>query len=201
MPTGPTTNIPHAALTDHRLRKRPELADGDSGPLRISAWREGDPSLQTRNLALAEIFIGISKRAQAIGEDGLQLLEKLPSDQVNNDPAVLSDMEGLAMEAQDLPTALEMGRRSVELQPNSAKAAMNYGLVMKRSGDLAGAEREIARATQLDPALKQAFLELTMLYVAEQKPSDALATMDRYLKFNPQDILFRLQRAKLAGQH
>ena len=36
-----------------------------------------------------------------------------------------------------------MGRRMVELRPQSAKAAMNLGIVLKRSGDLAEAERQL----------------------------------------------------------
>jgi tetratricopeptide (TPR) repeat protein len=92
---------------------------------------------------------------------------------------------------------VRIGRRIVELQPQSAKAAMNLGIVFRRSQAAEDAKREFKRAISLDPSLKQAYLELVGLYADLGRREDMKSTMDSYLKFNPQDILFRLQRQRL----
>ncbi len=196
MPKSATTDIPHAAITDHRILRRPAPPTGLGDPLRLQIWREPAPELHARDLGLAEIFIGFSKHLQAVGEDGVTLLQSLPEQQIAGDAEVLSDLEGLAMQSNELSTALAIGKRVTELRPDSAKAALNYALVLKQAGDVAEAEHHLKRAIELDPSLKQAYSELAMLYSAQQKKNEMLETLDRYLKFNPQDILFRLQRAR-----
>ncbi len=76
---------------------------------------------------------------------------------------------------------------------------MNLGIVLKRSGDLAEAERQLTRAIDLDPSLKQAYMELATLYNSQGRVREMTDTIDRFLKWNPQDILFRLQKARLAN--
>ena len=104
------------------------------------------------------------------------------------------------MQGQELAQAVELGRRAVELQPASATAAMNFAIVLKRSGDGGEAERQLNRAIELDPSLRQAYMELATLYDSQGKQHDVVETLDRYLKWNPQDIMFRLEKARLSGQ-
>jgi Tfp pilus assembly protein PilF len=68
------------------------------------------------------------------------------------------------------------------------------------AGDVEGAERELKRAIEIDPSLWRAYLELASLYYGRQQKSEALATLDRYLKWNPGSIMFRVQRARLAKE-
>jgi len=88
----------------------------------------------------------------------------------------------------------------VQLQPRSAKAAMNLGIVLSRSGDSAEAEIQLAQAIKLDPSLKQAYIELAKLYAGQGRTQDLNQTLDQFLKFNPQDIMFRLQKQRLQSQ-
>src|SRR6202050_5490143 len=57
MPSTPTTNVTHAALTDHRILARPSEAANKqaSAPPKIAAWRNPPREFQDRDLALAEI--------------------------------------------------------------------------------------------------------------------------------------------------
>ncbi len=196
MPRNSTTDIPHAALTDHRILRHPTLAGNNAHELeKVIPWREPEPRVRDRDLALAEVLIGFSKNVPAIGEDGFRQLGMLPAEQVQQDPAVLSDLEGLSLQQQKLQEALQFGRRAVALDPQSAKAAMNLGIVLKRSGDLQEAEQQLTRAIDLDPSLKAAYMELATLYASSGRKSEMINTLGRFLKFNPQDILFRLQKA------
>ncbi len=193
MPRGPTTDIPHAARTDHRILRRPTTASVQ--PAAIKVWRAGPAEWRDRNLGLAEVFAGVTNSLPQLTEEGWQNLNAIPEE--NRDASVLSDFEGLAVQNQNLEEAVRVGRRIVELQPQSAKAAMNFGIVLKRSQRAGDAEREFKRAISLDPSLKQAYLELVGMYAELGRREDVKSTVDRYLKFNPQDILFRVQRQRL----
>ena len=194
MPSAGTTDIPHAARTDHRILRKPSEASV-SEPSRVSVWRDPAPENRDRNLGLAEVFLGLTNRLPEVAEDGWRLLNAIPD--AKRDASVLSDLQGLALEKQDFDEALQIGRRLVELRPQSAKAAMNFAIVLKRSGAMAEAEPEFKRAISLDPSLKQAYIELAALYSGMGRIDGTKAAIDSYLRFNPQDMLFRWQRQEL----
>jgi predicted CXXCH cytochrome family protein len=202
MPSSATTDIPHAARTDHRLLRRPSEAANSrpAGPEKVIAWREPPVESRRRDLGLAEVLVGVSNNLPQIASDGLHLLKALPEKQTQQDPAVLSDFEGLALQQHDAQEAVKLGREAVKLQPRSAKAAMNLGIVFSRSGDPAEAETQLTHAITLDPSLKQAYIELAKLYAGQDRTQDLNRTLDQFLKFNPQDIMFRLQKQRLQTQ-
>jgi tetratricopeptide (TPR) repeat protein len=201
MPSTPTTNVTHAALTDHRILRRPLNATKDeasqqSAPPKIAAWREPPRQFRDRDLALAEILAAISKNQPSLEQEGGRLLEALPEIQRDGDFDALSALEGLSLQRGDLVSATQLGRRAAELRPGSANAAMNLGIVFERSGDAVEAEREFRRAIELDISLKPAYQHLAILYGRQRRTQPMLDVIDRFLKWNPQDIMFRLQRAQ-----
>ena len=191
MPSGSTTDIPHAARTDHRILRKPSEASA-AEPANVIVWRDPPAESRDRNLGLAEVFVGVTNRLSNIAEAGWRLLNAIPEE--NSDASLLSDFEGLALQNQNFDEALKIGRRMVELRPRSAKVAMNFGIVLKRSGAVADSERELKRAINLDPSLKQAYIELAGLYAELGRSDDRNAVLDSYLRFNPQDVMFRWQR-------
>ena len=204
MPSTPTTTVTHAALTDHRILRGPleaarDSAERQSAPPRITAWRGPPSEFRDRDLALGEILAAVSKNQPALEEEGGRLLEALPEEQRNGDFDALSALEGLMLQRGNLPAAVQLGRRTVELRPQSAKAAMNYGIVLQRSGDLAEAERRFKRAIELDVSLKPAHERLAILYKSQGRRQEILDVIDNFLKWNPQDIMFRLQREQLTA--
>jgi Flp pilus assembly protein TadD len=195
-----TADIAHAAITDHRIRRRPAAEPGGSATQVLKVWRTPPAEFADRDLALAELFAGGSKNIATLREDGVARLDALPPAQRNNDAHVLLALAGWDLQRDKIEEALQCARRAADLRPQSANAAMNLGIVLKRSGDAAQAERQFNRAIELDPSLKQAYAELAVLYSAGRRTVDAIATINRYLKWNPQDILFRMQRAQMAAQ-
>jgi hypothetical protein len=203
MPRNSTTDIPHAAVTDHRLLRRPSAAAAageSSEPQKVIVWRDGPATVRDRNFGLAQTVIGFSKNLPDISADGIRALKALPVERQNGDPTLLTALEGFALRAGETAEAVRMGKRVVELQGQSAKAAINFGIVLRRSGDLAEAERQFQRAIDLDPSLKQAYIELAQLYASERQMQQVANTIDHFLKWNSQDIMFRLQKARL-GTH
>ena len=93
-----------------------------------------------------------------------------------------------------LQAGLALCRAAANLRPASAKYALNLGIALRQSGDLTESERQMNRAIDLDPALEEAYVALAMLYDQEGRNRQKLETIDRYLKWNPQNIGVRLQR-------
>ena len=186
MPRSSTTDIAHAAITDHRILRHP--SNGPTGEPKgeqtVIAWRDPPAPIRDRDLALAQVVIGYSKNLPANSASGFAALQAIPGNARNQDATVLSDLEGFALQ-QDAAEAVKLGKQAVELQPQNAKVAMNYGLVLRKSGDLAEAEQQLSRAIDLDPSLKQAYMELGMLYASERQLRPMIDTIDRYLKWNP----------------
>ena len=200
MPAKNTADIAHAAITDHRiLRRPPEAPDAPGEARKIVAWREPPAGVRDRDIGLAEVVVGFSKKLPEIGGAGFQTLQRLPADQQNQDPAILAALAGLALQRQNTAEALQLERNAAGLQPRSAKAALNLGIVLRRSGNLTEAQQQFERAAGLDPSLKEAFIELAMFYADQRRADEVRATVDRYLQWNPQDIMFRLQKAHLAA--
>jgi len=185
MPRTDGKDIAHVALTDHRIR-RPGSGDAPKQD-GIAAWREPPAEFRQRDSALAELLIG-SK------EKGVKMLESLPEAQQTSDPDVLSALEAAFLETSPPDRALALARWAVESLPRSATFAMNYGLALKRAGDATQAEREFLRAIALDPSLMRSYAELALLYDRQGKQDASMAILDRFLKWNPQTIQFRLAR-------
>src|SRR6202167_2920181 len=199
MPSTPTTNVTHAAITDHRILRKPADAATSAGASpKINAWREPPPEVRDRDLALAELLAAVSKNQPPLQDQGSHLLETLPAEQRNSDFDVLTALEGLSLQRGDFPAAIQLGRRAIELRSQSAKAAMNLGIVLQRSGDVVEAEREFKRAIELDISLKPAYQRLAMLYGSQKRTQDMKDIIDLFLNWNPKDIMFRLQKAQAS---
>jgi predicted CXXCH cytochrome family protein len=197
MPRGATTNVAHAALTDHRILRRPGTpTPSESGPEKVVAWREPPQPARQRDLALAELLAALSQESSSLQEEGFDLLMSMPAEQRDHDPEAISALEGLYLQKADFPNATKFGQLSIALSPQSAKAAMNFGMVLQRSGNFAAAEKQFNRSIELDPSLKPAYGQLAMMYANRGQSQEMMEVIDRYLKWNPQDIMFRLQKQR-----
>ena len=198
MPASSTIDIAHAAITDHRILRRPlERARNqpDLNPA-VVAWREPAPEFRNRDLGVAEMVAAFAQRSQTLRDDAIRRLAAIPSAQQQGDAIVLSDLETLYTQDQQFEKAVAAGHRTVELQPESAATALKFGLTLKRAGKLAESERQFLRAIELDPSLKQAYAELVQLYAQQSRNGDAVKMIDRFLDWNPQDLQFRLWKSQ-----
>jgi predicted CXXCH cytochrome family protein len=195
MPARPANNIAHLAVTDHRIR-RPNAASAAAyqGAALIVAWREPPLDFRQRDQALAGLQIASREKLSGMLRESLKLLEALPEAQQNSDPDVLSSLEVAFLGASSPDKAVALSRWAVESTPKSATFALNHGLAMKRAGDLPQAEREFLRSIDLDPSLMRSYAELAVLYDTEGKQAESIAIIDRFVKWNPQTIQFRLAR-------
>jgi predicted CXXCH cytochrome family protein len=194
MPARPANNIAHLAVTDHRIRRPNAAGIPYEGTDKIIAWREPPPEFRQRDLALAGLQVSSREKLPAMLQESMKLLEALPEAQQNSDPDVLSSLEVAFLNSSPPDKAVALSRWAVESLPKSAIFALNYGLALKRAGDLKQAERELLRSIDLDPSLMQSYAELAVLYDGQGRQAESIATIDRFLRWNPQTVQFRLAR-------
>ncbi len=192
MPRRSTSNIAHVAITDHFIHRPNESAPPVSGGDRVSPWRAPPSQFRERDLALAELNIGNDSHMPELLAEGVKLLQTLPEAQQTSDADVLSSLEAAYLKTSAPAKAVALSRWAVETVPNSATFAMNLGIALRRAGQIDEAERQLSRAIQLDPSLMQAYAEMAVLYDSQGRAEEARATIDRFLKWTPQSIQFRL---------
>jgi len=202
MPQSPASDIQHSAITDHRILRRPQPLE--QPPLEaiehLEAWAEPAEPYRHRNLGLAEFLVALTKHVPQLTGPGLDLLENLGPGKAGNDPLVLEALGSARVQRGDMREAIGFHQQAVEKQPLSADYAFNLGNDLMATGDAEGAEREFKRAIEINPSLERAYMDLAGLYYQQQRKAEALATLDRYLKWNPGSIVFRQRRAQLLEQ-
>lgn len=193
MPGRATSNIDHVAVTDHRIHtpgsSLPAVANGTD---LVYAWRQPDTRIRQRDLALAELEIGSQANLPDLVKNSVKLLETLPPDQQSNDADVLSNLEVVYLNNSAPAKALALAQWAVDAAPRSATFAFNLGTAAVRAGRPAEAERQFLRAIDLDPSLMHAYAELAVLYDKQHRVDESKQTLQRFLKWNPQSIEFRL---------
>jgi Doubled CXXCH motif (Paired_CXXCH_1)/Cytochrome c554 and c-prime len=178
----------HVAVTNHGIVRRPGTATPQVGAKTLAAWVEPAVDLRQRDLALANLIVGVRLGIPAITEAGLKLMGR------SDDPALL------AAACKALPQAVDLCRRAASNQPDSADRAMYLGIALMRSGDLTGAEAELRRAIAIDPSLKHAYAQLWTLYDKQRNEMGIRETMTQYLEWNPRNIMFRILRDSSGGK-
>jgi tetratricopeptide (TPR) repeat protein len=164
----------------------------------LNPWQEPPPAVRERDQALGEIVVGFKAGLPSVQESGIRLLDRLAASQLNSDPVALSALVAINLQRQRPQQALALARLAMERQPDSGRAALNLALALEQAGDLEGAERELLRATELDPSVELAWINLAKLYQKQGRRAGMLALIDRYLEWNPQSITFRRRKAMLS---
>jgi tetratricopeptide (TPR) repeat protein len=196
MPTTKKVTITHASHTDHRILRYPSAKTESPQRARLVAWREPSEQFRQRNLGLAELMLSPLEN-EDIWRQGAALLLALDPEELKTDAEVASALEDYYFRTHDNAKAIEFGRRSIELNPRSATAALTFARVLEASGAADEAEEQFLRAISLDPSLKEAYGRLAMFYAKQQRNQDAANILDRYLHWNSKDIFFHEMKRKL----
>jgi len=191
MPRLTPDDIPHSASTDHRILRRPvPLGSGSASDSEIVVWQDPPSQVRERDLAVASLVIGAKRGLTALRDQGVKLIEALPQEVKDNDPAILSSLVSIRMQRREPEKALAAARRALEVQPDSGFASLSLAIALQNSGDEAVAERQFLHTIDLDPSLDAAWTNLAFLYDRQGRKADRIALLDRYLKWNPQSIWF-----------
>jgi predicted CXXCH cytochrome family protein len=198
MPRLTPDDIPHTASTDHRIVRRPApLPEGNAARAELTLWQDPPAEYRARDLAVGALTIGGLKNLPQLRAEGVKMLEALPDREKENDPAVLSSLVTVHLKDRDTEGAKQWALKAVKLQPDSAFASLNLAFAFEDGHEDDAAEQQLLATIDLDPSLTQAWTNLTFLYEKQKRDADRMALLDRYLKWNPQNIWFRQLKAIL----
>jgi hypothetical protein len=200
MPRVAPKDIIHAAITDHRILRSHESAqpDVESGEEMLKAFREPPMEFRERNLGLAEVDVGLRRGLPRMVSDGVNLLESLAQKVKDGDSEVLAAIAGAQLRSGMAAEGLTLLRQAAAKQPRDALYLFYMGLALDRSDNPAAAEQPLKQAIELDPSRKEPYIALCTIYEKQGRLAEKAQAIDRYLKWNPQSISFRLQLPKAA---
>lgn len=107
-------------------------------------------------------------------EEFKSAIESLSATATPEDKGALYNNLGVSyLAADDLTKAGAALRKSISLRPEYPEAVNNYGALLEKKGDHAGALKELRKAAALDPAYPDAHLNIAVVLETEGKYRDA----------------------------
>jgi len=181
----------HTAFTDHRIRRRPAASQppADAGRV-LTAWRDPAQQVAKRNLGLANITVGERDQSSSYMDAGYRLLSDV-YEISPKDPAVLTAL-GLVLLRKGKPVeAAQLYEGALSLQPAYAPYHINVATAWNQAGDTAKAILHLEKAIEMDPSLEAAYRQLGDIYSKNKQPDKMRETLQRYLRFNPNNVTVR----------
>ncbi|HET6574017.1 MAG TPA: tetratricopeptide repeat protein [Fimbriiglobus sp.] len=193
MPKADSSNIAHAAITDHRVRRRPG-AD-DRTPARQTAgapfvpYRPGphapEEAERDRDWAIAVgRVVGGNPAARSLGRPVVERLTAALARWPRDAEAweVLASVRGAAG---DGPGAVEAARSAVAAAPESESALSRLALEATQAGDLDAALRAADRLVELNPTAVNHRLTRANVYIRRRDWANAEADAKAVLAIQP----------------
>ena len=162
----------HTAFTDHRIQRRPEAQSDLPPDAGIAAWREPSPDLQSRNLGIAYIDVGMQRHSAPFIIQGYRALTEVQR-QFANDPDLfkwIGEALLVGKQSSDAKLAFE---RALQLDPQSALTEASAASPYILEGDTDRAIAHLERAVSLDPLDLPAASTLIGLYQKQGKLTEA----------------------------
>src|SRR5581483_3925687 len=188
MPSRRAVDVSHAAVTDHRMTKRPTPAQAtrtDSS----TAWYDPAPELKDRNLGLALFNVARKRQSGADFEESFRLLSKLP--ELQKDAAVEAAEGYLLLGSGHARAAVGCFQRAVTTHPESGEYWLDLGVARESAGDADAAVEAFRRSIADDPYDYRAYRALSDLYKHTNRSEQAQAVTKEFLRLVPQSILMR----------
>jgi hypothetical protein len=179
MPRLPARDGGHTAFTDHRITRRAEPRSDTGRRAELAAWREPEPRLRERNLAMALVAVGLQNESSQEAVRGYRMLNQVEKT-YPDDPAVLTSLGIVLLRAKQPAEALRRFEKVLLLRPAYAPYEVNAASALLASGRKAEAVRHLERALELDPLVEQAVELLSSLYRDQGDDAKAAKLIARY---------------------
>ncbi|MDH3330590.1 MAG: tetratricopeptide repeat protein, partial [Desulfobulbaceae bacterium] len=90
--------------------------------------------------------------------------------------------------------------KEVSEQEKNSRRHMDFGIVMRKRGQLETSIRELTKAIAIDPNLTQAHFELGCIYLEKGQLDNAEKAFDKALEKDPSSLRVRICKAKLKRE-
>ena len=104
------------------------------------------------------------------------------------DAAAVHLLGVICLQRDDVPRAVDLMRRAVELAPGEAQFHGNLGVALRRRGDLDGAAAAYRQALRLAPDFADAWSNLGNVQRAQGDPAGAVACYRRAISLTPDEV-------------
>lgn len=191
MPSSLSVDISHTEVTDHRIRRRPEvsaqlLQDSSaqaSSPTLIPFPDSKEAEADIRDRALAWQSVAENGSTEASGQADKLLHEA--AKQFPDDPAILAGLAFVELGHGATDRARELYQKSLTLDPLQADAAANLGVIEARSGHLQTAVKLWQGVFERAPGKSSVGMNLARVFCEGGQFKEARTYVERVLRFNP----------------
>lgn len=190
MPRRQAIDVSHAAITDHRIAKRPaEIVPAVQQKV-LAAWHEAEPEVQRRDLGLAYFNTAKRESSGADFEKAFGLLSGLGAGE--QDAGVSAALGYMLLGTGRAAMAVARFQRAADAQPGSAEYWLDLGVAQNAAGDSVSAIASLRRSITADPYDYRPYKALSDLYKGRQEPEESQAAVQEFLRRVPQSITMRL---------
>jgi Flp pilus assembly protein TadD len=116
------------------------------------------------------------------------------------DASILSLLGWVLVEQRKSVEAREVFKRSLDINPNQFLAALNYGILLLKTPDIAGALRWLRRATSIDIKAVSAWRVLAIELARHGHKEEALPAAERAARLDPGDQAIAKLVQRLKGE-
>jgi Flp pilus assembly protein TadD len=189
MPRRPTADVAHAAVTDHRIVKRPGDGEAGASVMRIVPWKPDESAAAARNAALAWFAFAQKNRSSAVVKEAFERLE------------VLAHLRDAEVEAALGYMLLEFGRPKLAVpefdeatreQPGNAEYWLDLAVSQDAAGETTAALSSLQHAIGADEYDYRPYLAAAKIYDRIGVQDQARRVIQRYLKLDPENLTMRL---------
>lgn len=191
MPSSLSTDISHTEVTDHRIRRRPELSANlleDSSTAKSSLKLVAFPNSEkaeadVRDLALAWQSVAENGVSQAAAEAGR--LFPLAAKESPDDPILVSGFAYSELNRGSVDHARELYEKALALDPTLIDAATNLGVIEAKAGHAKEAVALWQKAFEHAPGRSEIGMNLARTFCGSGQMKQARSYLERVLRFNP----------------
>ena len=183
MPRLSANNVPHAALTDHEILRKPRKQSASPGARRLTAWREPPAGLRERNFGLASIEMGERYQYGSAMQEGLALLTAVQKG-FPDDTEVMSAMARARYGERRFTESVALLEAAIAREPDRADHHLYLGSAYAALGRTSEAIKRFERAIELDPGREDAYRNLATLFDTMKRPErakDIIRNLDEFL--------------------
>jgi hypothetical protein len=191
MPSALSADIAHTEVTDHRIRRRPQVSPqllqdpiASKPALTLTPFpysKEAASDIRDRALAWQSLADGGLAEAAPEAERSLRMAAK----DAPNDPAILAGLAFVELTHGKVDRARALYERALALNPYLIDAASNLGVIEARSGHVSLAVKLWEAAFDRAPAKSSIGMNLARTLCAVGQTEDARRYVSRVLRFNP----------------
>jgi hypothetical protein len=162
MPRRETGDGGHSAFTDHRIQVHPTPQTGEEAAA-IAPWREPPAALAARNLGIASVQVGLTRRSWPQIVSGYRMLATVQQ-QFPQDSDMYETMGNALFAGHKYDEAAEAFEMAVHFDPASSPKQANLGQTYLSAGKRDLAEQHLEIAMELDPLNLSAASLLIQVY-------------------------------------